>query len=201
MFKRTKYTEDEDNVIRQFYPTESPKQMEKRLNRSYKGITVRASRISVKKEKESYECVKRWNGDIFENMTEQQKYYLAGFLDADGHIGITISNSTKVNYTPIHFKIVIANTDKRVIDFIDKITNRYGKIYFQRSKNIKHKHKYSWTLCGNRKVMSFLEVIKECLIIKKEQAELLSRGYLHLSIEERDELITSIKKLNKNGRE
>lgn len=193
------YTSEEDEIIRKYYPIESPDFMETLLKRKYSAIVTRACRLSVSKNRESYECTKRWNGDIFKDVPEQNIWYLAGFIDGEGCIRISKSKHKKVNYTPIHLKVVIANTNKEIIEWIDKNTNYYGKIYTVNRKNPNHKTAYYWALSGNRKVVDFLNTMKEFLIVKKKQAELLSNGYLHLNEIERDNFINEIKKLNKRG--
>lgn len=62
-----------------------------------------------------------------------------------------------------------------------------------------HKQGYNWVLSGNRQVMSFLREIIPYLVIKKEQAELLADGYLHLPEEERFALFQKIRDLKKTS--
>jgi hypothetical protein len=195
------FSKEEDDLVKRFYPTESPSYFKDIMpNRTYSSIRVRASRLGVKKDRMFYECTKRWDGDIFKDVDEKDIYYLAGFIDGEGCIRINQSKSRKVNYTPIHLSVTIVNTNKQIIDWIDKKTNNYGRVYEKKNDNPKHKNIFVWAIVGNRKVMSFLSVMKKYLIVKKEQAELLCEGYLHLSVLERESLIEKTKSLNKRGK-
>lgn len=58
---------------------------------------------------------------------------------------------------------------------------------------------YRWMLSGNRQVMVFCREIAPYLVIKKEQAELVAQGYIHLSEEERAELWQKLHDMKKRA--
>jgi hypothetical protein len=194
------YAKEEDDLIIKHFPTKTPNYIQSLLpHRTIRGISVRASRLGVVKQKEFYNCVTRFDKNIFENMKDVEIAYLAGIVDGEGCITISRSPRKDVEYTPMSFQVSVVNTNKGIIDWIYEKTNKVGNIYFNKSKNPKHKSSYRWTISGNQKAIKFLEGIEKYLVIKKEQANVLIGGYIHLSENNRIALKEKINILNKRG--
>ena len=143
------------------------------------------------------------------NLTDFDIGYLAGFLDADGSIGIREPH-------PLSVRIGFYNTDYRVIKWI------YTKLYFQhkieekkyitkddRKRDRQKRVCYCLYLTKKDKILSFLELVKPHLIRKQKQAELAidflkicSRRHNHRYTEHMRNQLNKIYKKNKklNGR-
>jgi len=88
--------------------------------------------------------------------------YLAGFIDGEGSIIIK----------PPRVRIYISNTDKLILEEIQKFLN-CGKVYevIRKNKNEKWKRQYGWTICFHKEVLRILINLRDKLIIKKELCE------------------------------
>lgn len=104
------------------------------------------------------------------NLTQFDKAYLAGFLDADGHI--TIGKRHRKDALPHHWlKVGIAQANE---EFLLKLQSKVGlgNIYLNtKRKSSHHKDLYEWSITG-RKAILFLGEIIDFLILKRSQAEI-----------------------------
>lgn len=111
---------------------------------------------------------------ILPELPEVEWAYLAGIIDGEGNIGVygwsrmysgKKSNTRISTWRP---KIQVANTDRRMIDWL---AFRFGHPVKERlSANKKHKTSYTW-VCQSAKMAQY--IASKCmpyLIIKKEQA-------------------------------
>jgi hypothetical protein len=102
--------------------------------------------------------------------------------------------------------VTIANTSMKLHEWLkEKLPGRgYVKqqVYPSESRNPtshpeRWKPSYNWTISGNRVAIVLLREIAPYLIIKREQAELLVNGYVHLSAEDRNALYVKLRQLKK----
>jgi hypothetical protein len=145
-------------------------------------------------------------------MTENEFFaYLAGFIDADGSIGIVTVAKSKTYVV----QICACNCNRTPIDMLQQ---RFGgKVRTRDWKNKKWKINYEWKLTS-LKAISVIEKILPYLKIKNEQAQiaieaqLLKQKYTpcflrwHQDVkairdEELETLKLRCKKLNHRGRE
>ena len=137
--------------------------------------------------------------------------YLAGFIDADGSIGIVTVAKSKTYVV----QVCASNCNRTPIDMLQQ---RFGgKVRTRDWKNKKWKINYEWKLTS-QKAMSVIEKLLPYLIIKKEQAQIAitaqllkqkySRSFLrwHQDVkaardEELEVLKLRCKQLNHRGRE
>lgn len=145
--------------------------------------------------------------------------YLAGILDGESYIGLLKHNKKRLNgdkyfvYTP---RIIVSFLDKpHNLQVLNLFKNRYGgniynkKIYEYKSGAIRKSHNPMIVYeVRSGRVFNILKDVKEFLIIKKRQSDLiLSIDYnkngrrKKLSIEEintRQQIMEKIKSLNGN---
>lgn len=75
----SKWSEDEDEIIRQYYPQNGWQKVHQMLpDRNERSIKVRASKLKVK--------YLQYNKDYFEDINTKNKAYWLGFLYADGYV-------------------------------------------------------------------------------------------------------------------
>lgn len=75
----SKWSEDEDEIIRQYYPQNGWQKVHQILpNRNEKGIKARTFKLKVK--------YLQYNKDYFEDINTKNKAYWLGFLYADGYV-------------------------------------------------------------------------------------------------------------------
>jgi len=104
-------------------------------------------------------------------MSEITLDYLAGFIDGEGSFSIYKAKKRKVEKIAIQFTVQIANTN---LEILKMIQNQYGgKIYLLKRKNKSWKPiwKLMWT---GEKAISISILIKDKLIVRKKQAELMA---------------------------
>lgn len=144
----------------------------------------------------------------YQQVTEAEKAWLAGFLDGEGHLSITLA--TAAGYPKLTPVVNAVNTHKPTIERVFDILTRLGisphlKLNERSKKNKKHKD--IWTIQTNRGsyIKKLLEALLPYLFTKKEQALLIltlvnrrELGYTRLT---EDDLLLEkrIKELNKNG--
>ena len=103
-------------------------------------------------------------------MNQVEKAYLAGIVDGEGTV--TLSRHHK-NETPAPC-VSVANNDLRLLKWIK---NRVGGVIVTKKKyKIHHNDSYAWSIRQDRAIR-FLKEIKQYLIIKKQQAELITKSY------------------------
>ena len=144
--------------------------------------------------------------------TEVEKAYLAGFLDGEGHIGITRSIPRVNTGRHCHYMIVtIANTHKPIME---KLKRRWGGVLVWRKAS-----KESDTIIGNLRLSSIaaanlLREIEPYLVVKKKQAELallfadelanretVTKPLTKAEWDRREDLRIAIREINRPGQE
>lgn len=141
-------------------------------------------------------------------LNEQQKSYIAGFLDADGCVGIdktkSKSNAYKYDY---RIRLIITNCDYSVIEWFREITGIgcSHKTGIQQKANWRKCHR--WQVTGNQARLLLKEIYKY-LIVKKTRAEkclqIPHQGHLGIKrteadYEKQEFLYKQLKEMNKRG--
>lgn len=177
------WTLEEDELLIQYYPISTTAEIQVLFpNHRPHGITVRASRLGIRKNIMLYENVLPTSESVIGHLPETEKAYLAGIIDGEGCI--TINRYLQKGRAPIYRPFVqITNTSPALKKWLNE---RFPeRTYWRTVTRQGWKDIYRWMLSGNRQVMVFCREISPYLIIKKEQAELVAQGYIHLSEEER----------------
>jgi len=121
------------------------------------------ARSYVAKERMSHECVdieKAW-----QLLDESTKGWIAGMIDGEGHLGISIN---KGGYC---IRVDIANTAQIVSEFLDSVLP-HGHIHTIKARE-EWRTCYRWDYYGY-KAVAFCKLLIPYLKIKKEQAILIS---------------------------
>jgi hypothetical protein len=199
------YTPEEDEIIRLHYPTATQSKIAQMLPmRELNGIRIRATRLGVHKDKECWEVGIPFSGSVIGHLTEAEKGYLAGIIDGEGCILMNREKGKKGDYIYRVF-VTIANTSMKLHEWLEeKLPGRgYVRQAYPGEKRSPTSHperwktSYNWTISGSRVAIVLLREIAPYLIIKREQAELLVNGYVHLSSEERNNLYVKLRQLKK----
>lgn len=109
-------------------------------------------------------------------MTDEAKAWLAGFIDGEGYIGLTFqikkATPTSARTPRYHPYLIIANTNKAVIEYIQTILG-VGRVYNFFPKNIKFKGAYQIKISQNNDLQAVLTAILPYLRVKSEQARIV----------------------------
>jgi len=105
--------------------------------------------------------------------------YLAGIIDGEGCLIISLGKKNKKGYYRISACVTIANTDPRLIIECVRILESIGiscSILTNRAKNIPVR-KPVWVVKfgGHKAIIKLFNAIEKYLVSKKDQAELLRR--------------------------
>lgn len=103
-------------------------------------------------------------------MKEVEKAYIAGIVDGEGTVTLTKHHR---NETPTP-RVLIANNDLRLLTWIKERVG--GNITAKKKYKAHHHNSYVWNVCQDRAIR-FLNSIKKFLIVKKQQAELITTEY------------------------
>ena len=103
-------------------------------------------------------------------MTYKEKLiFLTAFFDGEGHVGMH-----KRNDSSTRLSLEVSNTDKNVLDWIEK--NFGGKIYTVKVYSDRHKPAWRWQLHG-KKASSLAGLLYIFSIVKKEQLKKMMQYY------------------------
>jgi len=127
------------------------------------------------------------------------KAYLAGIIDGEGTV--TLMKHHK-NETPCP-SVSVANNNLELLKWIKSV---FGGVISSKKKRLPHHNEsYAWAIMQDRAIR-FLNEIKQYLIIKKPQAELITRSYKAVThragkytpemLRKKNELVAEIRKLN-----
>ena len=132
-------------------------------------------------------------------MEEVEKAYLAGIVDGEGTV--TLMKHHK-NETPVPF-VSIANNNLELLKWTKFLVG--GNICSKKKRLLHHSDSYVLNIRQDR-ALRFLNEIKEYLIIKKQQAELITAQYKAVTprtgkytpemLAKKYELVAKIRKLN-----
>jgi hypothetical protein len=134
------------------------------------------------------------------SLTKVDKAYIAGIVDGEGSIGLWRHHKNET-HSP---NVTIANNN---LDLLKWIQLRVGGVIVSKKKRqIHHANSYAWSLRMD-KAISFLNEIKVYLIVKKQQADLITTEYKKVThrsgkytsemLAKKEELVAKIRKLNK----
>ena len=132
-------------------------------------------------------------------MDEVEKAYIAGIIDGEGTV--TLMKHHK-NETPIPF-VGIANNNYELLKWIKVLAG--GNICAKKKRLPHHNDSYALNIRHDR-ALRFLNEIKKYLIIKKPQAELITKEYKSVThragrytpelLAKKYKLVAKIRKLN-----
>lgn len=100
-------------------------------------------------------------------LSKEQLAYMAGFVDADGSIGICSDSAN----AQCNLRLSVTNRDYRVVKIF---ANAFGTGKMRRREHVKHKNWqpiYEWTISANRALYA-IKLMRPYLRIKSKQADL-----------------------------
>lgn len=103
-------------------------------------------------------------------MIEVEKAYIAGIVDGEGTIGLWRHHKNEM-HTP---NVTVANNDLKLLQWIQSKVG--GCISRKKKRQAHHKDSYAWSIRQDRAI-NFLNEIKSYLIVKRQQAELITGQY------------------------
>ena len=103
-------------------------------------------------------------------MTEVEKAYIAGIVDGEGSIGLWRHHKNET-HTP---NVTVANNDLTLLRWIQSKVG--GVVSSKKKRQAHHANSYAWSVRQDRAI-SFLNDIKCYLIVKRQQAELITGEY------------------------
>ena len=148
------------------------------------------------------------HGEIKE-MSETQKAYIAGMMDADGCVGIS-KNKSRSNLYEFDFtkRAMITNCDYNLITWLHDVVGAGTAYQYKKSgsDNWRIVHRYQIT---GKKCRAFLKQILPYMIIKKDRAQLVmslpvrgNNGQSGRTLKDyglQDILFNEVKALNQRG--
>lgn len=166
-------------------------------DRTWKSIVMRAHRLGIKMQHESRWAGMSLSGTMISHLPETERAYLAGIIDGEGCL--RFSKFSNKGHPCFHVSVEIANTSKLLLAWLDE--RMPGAAYHtpRKHKNPKWRDCYAWKVAGNRKALILLRELLPYLVIKKQQAELLLKGYIHLSLEDRIKLMDELSRLKRDN--
>lgn len=188
------WTKREIDIIKNLYPVTTCKDMEKFLpGRKCNSIRTKACILKVKNSR-TYT-----GNNILGDFTEAEKGYIAGIIDGEGNMGFRKYKVGDREHRTSSYVIYlcISGTSSLLFNWIGEKFD-FGGYWTARKNDPIRKPVHSWRVQSNRAIQ-ILKEIYPYLIIKKELAEKLSHGYLHLNMDEREEFIQYVHRFNKRG--
>jgi hypothetical protein len=135
-------------------------------------------------------------------LEEVVKAYIAGIVDGEG--SVTLMKHHR-NETPIPY-VSVSNNSLELVKWLKQVAG--GIICTRKRKVLHHKTSYVWSVRQDRAIR-FLDEIKQYLIIKKPQADLISKRYKSVTsrsgkytvemLTKKYELVAQIRKLNQRS--
>ena len=132
-------------------------------------------------------------------LTEVEKAYLAGIIDGEGSIGLWRHHKNETA-TP---NVSVANNSLKLLQWIKQRAG--GTIVSKKKRKAHHNDLYAWSVRQDRAIR-LLNDVKEFLIIKRKQAELITSEYKSVThpagkytsqmLKKKQRLVDKIKKLN-----
>jgi len=159
------WSEEELEYLRKNYTQKPIEELSKKLGRSIQAIRSKASFLGLRR---SYSTSDRWL--ILKNATpielsDKDKGWLAGIIDGEGSLTVHCNGRSP--------RLIIANTDPRIIERIKQIIGNLGYINIV-SRKPKRRTKYVFIITNPVNLYRLLKSLKDHLC-KKKEAELLIR--------------------------
>ena len=105
-------------------------------------------------------------------MIKVEKAYLAGLIDGEGTITLTVCNKGQLPQP----QLSISNNNLNVLEWVKQKVS-CGCIVKKNPKKPNHRISYTWQVNRAGRVLSILNEIRDFLIIKKPQSDLILGKY------------------------
>lgn len=202
-YSRWRWTDGEIKLLKKHYSTLSLGELKNKYfpNRSIVAIQTKAWKLGLKKPI-TFWCGNHGRSSV-RTLTTQERYYLAGIIDGEG--SIHIGKSGKNFYVAVQ----IGNTSIKLVETCRKLIGARMKFTERREPNLARNQKPVWIyeIRSRPDVQKLLEQLKDILIVKREQCNLVlrfidilnHRPKLHEYPKECYEIYAKVKALNHRG--
>lgn len=192
----THWTDSETCLLKKHYNSITYENLIKMLpSRSKRSIIIKAHRLGLSKTHTRRDSEIDAHLPMIDHLTENEKYYLAGIIDGEGCVSFTRSKSQYSDKYIYRMQLTITNTSNYLLNWLNvKFEGRCHVCRSIRRKNNKREC-WDWVISGPRRTTRFLEEMAPYLIIKKDQANLLKNGYIHLDDNQRERLFFEVRRL------
>jgi len=198
LLKIKRWNKKEIKILKEYYPFTPKEELLKKLpNTTWEQILFKAHTLGLRR-------ITGGNSKRMKKLTDFQRGYIAGLIDGEGSICLYpyLGKGRKLNR--VEATIQIGNTNKNALEKVKEFTG-IGHVYLHNAwKKKNYKPCYTYTINNRIEILQFLLQIKDSLIIKKPQAEVMleflrtHRRGEHMSKKDL-ELIEKMKKLNLRG--
>ena len=109
--------------------------------------------------------------NVFDQLTPEEKAYIAGIIDGEGHIEIRLGGTTVTGRKPYSISIIVANTDYGLLDWLQRrLPGSYIREKIYRAG--KAHWKPAWTLRLHRRgsVRALLMQVLPYMVVKRVRA-------------------------------
>lgn len=204
--KKPHWTDKEIDQLKKYYETGSREDLQKLFpDRNWGGISHKGRRLQQARASVTHYLRPRSVGEL----THDQRAYLAGLLDGEGTITISVRKNKAdplKGGSPITPLITITNTNKELIDHLHAILNG-STIKTHGRLGIGDKDVWVLQIARILDVKALLEQIAPYLFVKKRQAGLLLE-FCNLRLQDKwmrynprlFEIAKEIRKLNRKGK-
>lgn len=198
LHKRRYWTEKERKFLKERYPTTPNQELGRMIGRTASAVKHEGIRLGIQKNP-YFKSLFFVRPSRVKKIPDNLKGYVACAIDGEGTILIGYSSSNIPRP-----RICIGNTNEPFIQFLRKVIGT-GTVYkTKKRQNPKWKLMCSLQLYAIQDIKSLLEQIRDFLIIKRKNAELVLRFIeIHTSVgysPEMDEIYKEIRHLNKRGK-
>jgi hypothetical protein len=115
--EKRRWTEEEIEILKQYYRGLPRDELEKKLNRSFSSIRHKAQRLRIRRTNQKILPATTLSKDL--SITEAS--YIAGFLDGEGTITIGVRRVGGFGFYPF---LLFSNTNLDVMKFLSEKLNR-----------------------------------------------------------------------------
>lgn len=165
---RTPWTAEKDSFLKENYKNKSVKDIAEILNKTRISVIDRAVQLGLKKTNLEYSKV---TVDL-SNLTQSELGYLAGLIDGEGTITISLNSKRTSIYQRTRLlqpMVSICNTNHAIVDWL---SIRLPFVICKQRYDDSKKDTYALKLSGY-KIESLLRTVLPYLVAKKRQAELI----------------------------
>ncbi len=181
-----RWTEGQDRLLAERYATAETHELLRLLpGRSWGAIFHRAKVLKLPKRDPDARHRRYEATSVIGHLSEAERGYLAGLFDGEGCVGLykLVRTERSGRYTSYNVTVSISNANREVIEWVN--ARIPATIVVGKKRSAKHRVVYQWTMGGGVRPRIFCQEIAPSLIVKREQAELMAVGWLHLSNAER----------------